>query len=224
MEKENIQKEFLFQEVSNSYRDYKMIVPSGYEFFHFLERETSNGYSTILAVFIAYQPLKDKVKEMEKENSERLEKFKKELENNFTKRVGTMQLEERFSDVLKKFKIGDTVYYYQDGYGVQEKIEDHIKSLTLSEVILYREEVRVNGNKQVYDEQLSLRGWNENTKTENAFKTRDEAIVGKKEYHENRLREKKEKDKKDKIAFEEKKKLEEVEILRKAEEIKNKHL
>ena len=226
-----IQKQFKFVQI-NDYGDLFLDVPEGYQFFQFLEKNMPSynqgqGPSTvILAVFVSYEPMLEAVKRVEKKSFEDLKKRKEYLEKEYQEKIANMNLEITFSEVIKKFRLGDTIYYYADGYSVEPEAKAHIKSFTLAEVHLTKSKVQMKEDRTADNDyssyHLELVGWGEKSVPSMAWKTREEAIEGSKDYHRKRLKEKFEKEAEAKKLAEEAKKKEEEEILRKAEEIKNK--
>ena len=226
-----IETEFYFQDIS-PYGSTQIAIPEGYEFFQFITKSQSdyNSHNIITSVIAVYKKHKEwgeVVADLAKSKGEFQVSLRKEYDQKFAEQVKNMKLEQAFSDILTKFKLGDYVYYYSDGYGSYGKddnITDHIKSFSLASVVFEKSAVSIQGKSEpeIGTPWLVLKNWNEQVGPHLAYKTKEEAIEGSKAYHQERM-DKKEEERAnaEKLAAERKQK-EEEEILKKAEEIKNK--
>lgn len=223
-ETKQIQKEFRFETVS-AYWNYTMNIPEWYDFMEFLPVENWQGYSNPVAVFVKNIPFSDAIKLVEERYKESTERYKKTLDEEFAKRVGNMQLEKTFNDIITRFNLDEYVYYYEDyaRNGKDENIEDHITSMRLVTVSLSKTQVSIKWDIEgrEYQEQLILCEYGKQLSPKVAYNTKQEAITWSQEYHNARMKKKQEEaDNALKLA-EERKAKEEADILAKAEEIKN---
>lgn len=225
----NVLKEFYFQDV-NSYNNQTLQVPEGYEFMQFLSVDggPNNSYGRIIAVYKKDIPFKEAIEAINKRSNESLETQKKYLEEQFAKRVKNMQIEQAFSEIITKFKLGDSVYYYDEyvsSYGKSEICADHIKSFSLDAVVFEKEVVSINGHNDIDGNQQSawlvLKNWDKKVHPNKAYKTKEEAIIGSQEYHDAKLKQIEEDKKKAEALAVENKKKRDAEILAEAEKIKN---
>ena len=232
MEKEKmIETEFYFQEIS-PYGNTQIAIPEGYEFFQFLTKSQSdyNTHNTTTSVIAVYKKHKEWgviVADLAKSKGEFQVSLRKEYDTKFAEQVKNMKLEQAFSDIITKFKLGDYVYYYSDGYGSYGKddnIADHIKSFSLASVVFEKNAVSLEGelDKDSGRPWLVLKNWNEKIGPHLAYKSKEEAIEGSKAYHQERMDKKEEERANAEKLVAERKQKEEEEILKKAEEIKSK--
>lgn len=219
------QKEFKFEQVS-TYGNYTMNIPEWYDFVEFLPMQDGSGYPKQLAVFVKNVPFSDAIKEIEDRHKENIERYKKDLDEEFAKRVGNMELEKTFNDIITRFRLDDYVYYYTDYVGYNKKdenIEDHLETMKLNSVMLTKTQVAIKwdvaGNE--YEQSIVLCEYGKTLRPDRAFKTKEEAIAGSQEYHDARMKKKQEEAYNAAQEEKKRKEKEEADILAKAEEIKN---
>lgn len=221
-------------EVVSGYGEFSITAPDGYEFQEFIvlpPSVNSNGYTNypeVRAVFVENIEVSELINNIEERKKKEIETAKTDIDRKFQEKIKKMELEQIFSEIITKFNIGDTVYYYQEMlYYDNVSLEQCIKSFTLSSVVYEKEQVGIvkDKNDDYAGKYLVLKGWSERNQkitVANAFKTKDEALEKSVEYHNRKVKEwdDKQKEYKEKQAKAEKEK--EEEILRKAEEIKAK--
>lgn len=215
---ELLQTNLIFKEVSsmNYGGSVEIEAPPGYQFLQMIP-QTHEQYSKLLAVFVEVKTFSDAVAAVEQKKREEITKYEerkdKEYADKITKKMATMKLNQAFSDAITKFNIGDKVFYYSE-WPVDNNIEAHIKSFTLSQIVYQQHAVTLRDEND--SNTLQLKGYDGDAKSHLAFTTKEEAIARSADEHKEYL---------DKRATEDKKLAEakaerEAAILKQAEEIR----
>lgn len=225
-----LQTKLCFKEVSYYNDKTTLETPLGYQF-NSIIKVTNGGYDRTIAVFTVYEPFETVVTNLEEKYRQDVQKNKENYDQHLNNEISKMNLVQELSDLLQKFKMGDVAYYYKENIDGKDDdiLEKHIYSFEISSIEYIKDKVvvHVENSDDVYTHRFFLSGSsyiNERKKVEELFKTKEEALIGLEEFHEARVARKlEEKKNADAIAAENQRKAE-LEILRKAEEIKAKSL
>lgn len=192
-------------------------IPDGYEFLQmFVDKE---GHMSI--AFKKNIPISEYLIKLNKKNEDRINEKIKKLENDYKKKIDNLNIEKTFSEILKNFKIGDTCYFY-DNYNSIVDIDRCIKSFIITNISLFEDKIQITNKDDQYLN-LYVNGWENKQHWKKIYKTKEDLIKACATQHQDFINELKEKEQKRINEQEQKRINEENEILRKAEEIKNRN-
>jgi hypothetical protein len=202
-------------------------IPDGYQFDKIVSLETGSGdyrQTNVYAVMLEDAELSELKDRMQATFDSELERQKKYLEEQYAIKIGNLNLVQSFSDIISKFKIGDQAYYYKEyvsSLADDKLIESHIEGFYIDKIELRKEDgVIIEKDDSTAWPTTFYIGGSKNNNVTKIYKTKEEAIVSSKDYHD-KLQEVKRlaKEKSDAEACARKIR-EDEEILKKAEEIK----
>ena len=206
-------------------------IPDGFQFDRVITIETiSPQYtnSSPYAVMLEEATLQELAKKMQKGFDDSLASREKYFAEQYEKKIKSMDLLQAFSDLVSKFRVGDTAYYYSEytrGFLDGNLIESHIESFTINSIELRDNAVRTiekSKSPDDYKQEFYAVNYNSVQNVTTLYKTKEEAIEGSKEYHEQLQKLKADARLKSDAEAILRKREEEAEILRKAEDIKSK--